>query len=486
MTHSTRFRPLKEETMKKIILVILNHKGRAAATCLVLCLIAAGAWALAHGAQSGLPIAGLAPASPTASGQDAPFSAVPMTARPSASDQGIAKWLAQTKQKSNDDAAWVSLGDVLMQKARETMDLSYYGYAERAYAKALALNPNKTSALIGRAWVSGGRHEFEQSTEWANKALALDPQSNDAYGLIGDADVEMGNYDAAYEQYQKMLDIRPDLSSYSRGAHLLYLTGSTRRAAWLMLKAIKSGGPYAENTAWCRAQLAQLLFSDGNLLASEELLQDALKKTPHNYYVLFAMGKVEAARKNYPAAIGFYKKAVAVVPQHDAVVALGDLYALTGDKAEAEKQYALVETIHALQKANGVRGGWQLAQFDADHDRNLPDALAMVQEEYKTRPNVYVADTLAWCLYKNRRYAEASEMSKKALSKHTLEAGFFFHAGMISARLGFRSSAQEYLYQAISLNPNFSPLSAPVAYATLKQLGSKPPDAKPVVARLER
>jgi tetratricopeptide (TPR) repeat protein len=458
---------MKQDSLRRI----------AALTGLALCLLAAQSWATRHRGRPGLPT------SAAASDPAVLLAVTPLATRPSASDQAIAKWTEKTKGNVGDDGAWVNLGDALMQKARETMDLGYYGYAERAYRKALALNPNKTSALIGLAWVNGGRHEFEKSIEWANKALALDPQSNDAYGLIGDADVEMGNYDAAYEHYQKMLDIRPDLSSYSRGAHLLYLTGSTRRAAWLMLKAVDTGGPYAENTAWCRAQLALILFSDGNLLAAEAALQDAVKKTPNNYYVLAAMGKVKAARKDYPAAIGYYKKAVAVVPQHDAVVALGDLYALTGDKAEAEKQYALVETIHALQKANGVRGGWQLAQFDADHDRNLPAALAMVQEEYKTRPNVYVADTLAWCLYKNRRYAEASEMSKKALSKRTLEAGFFFHAGMISARLGIRSSAQEYLYQAVSLNPNFSPLSAPVSYATLKQLGSKPPDAKPVAAR---
>lgn len=455
----------------------VSSRRSAALVGLALCLLAVGAWTARHRGRPGLSASAAAPAPVDL------LAGLPATTKPSASDQAISQWVEKTKANAGDDGAWVGLGDALMQKARETMDLSLYGYAERAYQKALALNPNKVPALIGLAWVNGGRHEFEKSIDWANKAIALAPNNNDAYGLLGDADVEMGDYDAAGAHYQKMLDLRPDLSSYSRGAHLLQLTGSTRRAAWLMLKAADAGGPYAENTAWCRAQLALILFSDGNLLASEEALREALKKTPNNYYVLAAMGKVKAARKDYPAAIGFYKRAITVVPQHDAVGALGDLYALTGSKVEAEKQYALAETIHRLQQANGVRGGWQLAQFYADHDRNLPEALAMAQEDYKTRPNVYVADTLAWCLYKNGRYAEAADMSKKALGRHTPEANFLFHAGMIAARRGDRGTAQNRLYQAVSLNPNFSPISAPVAYATLKQLGSLPPGVKPLAAR---
>ena len=62
-----------------------------------------------------------------------------------------------------------------MQKARETADLSYYGHAETVYRKALALNKGDVPALIGMAWVTSDRHEFEQSKAWAGRALAQDP-----------------------------------------------------------------------------------------------------------------------------------------------------------------------------------------------------------------------------------------------------------------------------------------------------------------------
>ncbi len=239
-----------------------------------------------------------------------------------------------------------------------------------------------------------------------------------------------------------------------------------------MGKAATSGAPHAENTAWCRAQLALILFNEGAYVPAEQVLEVALKSTPHNYWALMAMGKVKAARKDYPAAIDYYKQAIAVVPQHDAVVALGDLYHLTGKQQEAEATYKLVDTIHQLAKANGVKGDLQIAQFDADHDRNLPEALKEAEAEYVTRKNVYAADTLAWCYYKNGRYEEAERLSSKALSKKTPEARFLYHAGMIAAKQGRISAAKIDLYQALSLNPNFSPLDTPIAMATLHDLGS--------------
>ena len=61
------------------------------------------------------------------------------------------------------------------------------------------------------------------------------------------------------------------------------------------------------------------------------------------------------------------------------------------------------------------------------------------------------------------------------MSQRTPNADFLFHAGMIYARLGDRPSSQKYLYQALSLNPNFHPAYALLAADTLRELGSAPP-----------
>jgi tetratricopeptide (TPR) repeat protein len=273
-----------------------------------------------------------------------------------------------------------------------------------------------------------------------------------------------------------MLDLRPDISSYSRSAHLLFVTGDARRAAWLMDRAIKAGAGYAENTAWCRAQLALMHLHTGNLLAAEQVVEEAIGLTPANYHVLFAQGRVRAARKNYAGAIESYGRASAIAPQHEVVVALGQLYVVTGDRASADKQWAVVETIDKLNKANGVTGELQLARFLADLDRRLPEALTIAQAEYRRRPNVFAADTLAWAYYKNGRYIEAKRAIAKALAQRTPDASFLFHAGMIHAKLGDRVTAQRYLAQALSLNPSLNPLDAAIAEATLADLGAQAMD----------
>jgi tetratricopeptide (TPR) repeat protein len=418
-------------------------------------------------------------------GQDAasPQSAPARPSNAARTDAAVKAAAADAARRPSSEDVWVSFGDVLMQKGRETADAAYCGRAEKAYRKALELNPRNVQALAGMAWVTGVRHEFEDSVDWARKALKLDPNNLAAYGLLGDAAIEMGNFDEAFEQYQKMLDLRPDLSSYGRSAHLLQLTGDFRKAGWLMSKAIQAGSPFAENTAWCRTQLALMLFAQGAYVPAEQVLTEGLRYAGDDYRLLAAMGKVKAAKKDYPAAIDYYRRSVEIAPQQDVVAALGDVYEIAGKSEEAAREYALVESIARLNKANGVKGDMLTAKFYADHDRNLAEALKMAEEEYQTRKNVYMADTLAWCYFKNGRLDEAKRYIAVALGQSTPEASFLYHKGMIYAQAGDRAKAQIALYQAMSLNANFDPMQTPIAERTMADLGSKPPEATAVAAK---
>lgn len=382
----------------------------------------------------------------------------------------IATWRQKTRQYPQDDRFRVKLGDTLMQRARETGDLSNYAFAKSAFSTALDLNPKSAAAMIGMAWVYGALHQFDASIQWAEKAIAMDPKTSDAYGLLGDAAVEMGDYGAAFGHYQKMLDIRPDLSSYSRAGHLLFVTGDIHAAIELMRKAIAAGAVFAENTAWCQAEMAQMLWSTGDLPAAEQVIRTGLEQSPNNHHLLAAMGKVKAARNDSMAAIAAYEKAIAISPRQDSRVALGDLYAYTGQPGRAAAQFQQVEKIHDLHRKNGIQGDILRARFYADHDVQLPVALAEAQMAYQRYKNVFVADTLAWCYYKNGRYQNARNVIEKALRYQTPDPQIWFHAGMIYAKLGEQALASKHLKQALGLNSNFHPVYAMVAKDTLKQL----------------
>lgn len=401
---------------------------------------------------------------------------IPLPTGTSASDRALEKSLAKLREKTGDASLWVHVGDALAQMLRDNGDEKFYDHAETAYQHALTLQPTNVEALSGLAWVTGGRHDFDKSREWANRALALDKENAAAFGLLGDAALELGDYDAAYDHYQKMMDLKPDLSSWSRGAQLLHMTGETSNAIHLMEKAIRAGGPFAEHTAWCRAKLAMMLFSQGALLPAEQALERPLKAGSKNPHVLLAAGRIASARQDFAAAEKHYQTVLEAGPNHDALVALGDLRAVQGDKNSAEKYYEQVEALEAAQTARTGHSHMAMAKFYADHDRKPIEALRMAEARKLSR-NVNDADTLAWVYFKNGDQPRAIEAIKRALSQKTQDAELHFHAGMIAAKFGDRASAQKHLQQALNLNPAFSLLQAPVALKALAELGTATPPA---------
>ena len=389
----------------------------------------------------------------------------------SATNLALGVAFTKLREKNDDPVRWVGLGDVFAQMMRDTADEKFYGHAEMAYQFALRLEPGSADALAGMAWVTGGRHQFDRSREWADRALAADPGNAAACGILGDAALELGDYDTAYAHYQKMMDLKPDLSSWGRGAHLLYLTGDSKKGMWLMEKAVKAGGPFAENTAWCRAKLAMMLFHQGAYISAAQTLEPPLKVGSKNTQVLLAAGRIAAAREDFPAAEKYFQTVLESGLNHDALVALGDLRAVAGKMDEAEKFYAQVEALEAAQTARVGHGHLAMAKFYADHDRKPIEALRMAEVRKLTR-NVNEADTLAWVYFKNGDQPHAIEAIKRALSQKTQDAEIHFHAGMIAAKFGDRVSAQNHLQTALSLSPRFSILQAPVAVATLEKLGN--------------
>ena len=301
----------------------------------------------------------------------------------------------------------------------------------------------------------------------------------DAYNLMGDGAVEMGDYDEAFDHYQEALDIQADLSTYSRGAHLLWLTGDTRMAQTLMRKAIKAGGPHPENAAWCQAELALMLFKSGAMRSAKTEATAALALAPKNPRVLYVMGTLQAAEKDFPAAIKSLEESRTVTPTHEAMELLVTLYGLTGDE---EKEKEVTEELIAFHKgmthshtggeahthSHQEMGSHQLALFLADHDRDLPLALKQAELCYENFPNIASADALAWCYYQAKRYKEAHRYSVRSLAQSTPDPMLYFHAGLIEKASGNTSDSRRYLAKALNMNPDFHPRYAEEAREALK------------------
>lgn len=388
-------------------------------------------------------------------------------------------------------ATWVALGNRYMQQSRDIVGHDF-SKANAAFTRALTLDPKSSEALLGMAWVKNSEHDFAAGKTWAQKALAIDPKAHDAHSLLGDCDVELGNYDEAYDHYQAALDLRLDLSSYSRAALLLWITGDSTQAKLLLQKAIDLGGPYPENIAWCRAELALMHFHSGGLLAAELEAKKAVTEAPNNPRVLAIMARILAAKGDTKEAIAHYTKSVEITPSHVALAALVDLHRVNGDDAEVKKWSEKVFAYHAQHDLDHdgshehqdhkhehhhktVEASAERAMFLAEHGGDIKQATTEAETVYQTFKNIRVEETLAWCYYKAGDFKKARLMIERAMKWGTSDAGLMFRAGMIYHGSGDQVKSRDMLAKAISLNPKFHPIHAKTATETLKALSVSAP-----------
>ena len=284
---------------------------------------------------------------------------------------------AQSKisQAPDEPDGYNQLASAYSQKARETGDFSFNAKVEAALTRSLDVAPDNYDALKLRAKLLLTYHRFREALEVARRAQALRPQDHDVYGALTDALVELGEYEAAVEAAQTMVDLRPDTASYSRISYLRQLYGDMEGAIEAMLTAVKAASPQdPENLAWCRVQLGNLLVNSGRLAEGEREFERALQTFPDYHMALEAQARARIAAGDLESAIALYKREQERNPAAaDAALALGDLYTRKGYTEEAKRQYELFQS---LEHANAAaENDWHhLIYFWADHNQNLYEA----------------------------------------------------------------------------------------------------------------
>jgi len=362
------------------------------------------------------------------------------------------------------------LAGAYIQKVRESMDYSYLDRASQVLANVLAADSKNYEAARLRTEIALERHEFKIAAEYSRALTEWSANDSWNWGTLGDAYIEMGDYDQAAEAYQKMVTLHPDLASYNRAAYFRFINNDVDNALKIMNLAISSGSIMAENTAWCEVELGKMHLKTGKLDEAERSFRSALRYFPDYHTALAGLAQTRAARNDWKGAIENMRSAWQSTPFPDYAAALFDYYTATGQTAEAQKQKETIEVIDRLGQAGKEKANRNLAMIYADHDWNVGRALELAQNELSIRGDIYTFDALAWALYKNRRYQEAGEAMQKAMRFQTPEPMFFYHAGLIDTALGKKDEAREMLRKALALNPRFDARQASIADKVLKDL----------------
>ena len=384
-------------------------------------------------------------------------------------------WRARTERDPKDFISLGYLAQMFMRHARETGDVADYERADAALNKAMELNPNYEVTLAYQAAVRYAMHDFSGALEQARRVYMADPGALQALATLADAQLELGDYADAAAGYQQLGERSPGAAVYSRLARLAFLQGRPSDALGWMRKAAddaQARGLSGEGAAWYQFQVGELYFNTGRLDEAATNYAQALNTYPNYYLALGGLAKVRAAQGDYAVAIKLYEHAVAIIPQPDLLAALGDVYALSNQSAQAQQQYDTVEFIGKLAAINRIVYNRQLALFYANHDLHVDTSVQLSTSELAARKDIYAYDAAAWSLYKTGSYRAAADDMQQALRLGTRDALLLYHAGMIQAALGDSTQAKTLLGEALSINPNFDLRQAGVAHAELARFGA--------------
>jgi tetratricopeptide (TPR) repeat protein len=399
-----------------------------------------------------------------------PAISTPVAAQEASSPDQVARLQSRLHTNPDDTQAYAELGLALLQQVRQTGDITLYSRADEAFTAALDRAPKQLDALVGKGILALALHDFQGALDWADQAWSINPFRAQILGVKVDALVELGRYAEAVEMLQQMVDLRPDLHSYTRISYLRELHGDTAGAIDAMHTAATMGVPGNEQWLWTVVQLGHLYWNSGQLAEAEQIYRQALQYQADYPYALAGMARIQAAQGDRAGAIAQYEILAKRLPLPEFVIALGELYEADEQLDKAQEQYDLVHVMQQLNASQGMNIDLELAAFDVDHGQDPAAALAQAQAAYVERPTIYAAGALAWAYYRTGDYTTAAQYSQEALRLGTQDALLHHHAGVIALALKDEDDARTHLTTALEINPHFSALYTPETEMALQQL----------------
>jgi len=362
--------------------------------------------------------------------------AVGMPGAPPTSIDGLRQRITEMenrlRQQPSDAAAAVLLADALLRQARAAVDGRAANHAASILESVLKTDPGQYDALRLLGAVRLSRHQFREALEIGRRARDARPDDAWNYGVIGDALLELGEYDEAYNAFDRMVALRPSADAYARISYARELRGDLAGALRVMQMAADATPAHdVEAKAWYVAHSGELQLRIGKLVDAEREFQRAAFFFPNYPHAMVGLAKLKAARGDRAAARQDFLAQFGRTPTLDLAARIGDLYKDAGEDAQAEHYYQIAEELAGPSIAQTEPA---LAMFLTERDRKLPEALRIAESVSAMRHDIFTDDALAWALYKAGRIREACAAARRALRTGTVDPRIREHAAVICGR----------------------------------------------------
>ncbi len=374
-------------------------------------------------------------------------------------------------------------------------DKAYLGWVD----KAAAAHPNAVQPRLLKAAYYLSRGDTAQALVHAREAHDLQPSDAAALELLGQAQLAAGEKANGLNSFQKLAGLQPkSAESQLWLAHAYELNGDQNKTLKHLQQAAQlSGNAAAVQIALCQQYIKMQRYDDAVAVTH------ALSQNPTDRAVALSLnGDIAFARKNYPAAITAYQKALKLKPASLIVLRLYNAQAAAGDHAQAIDTLQTwvkshpndLEVANALGQAYLVAGRYpaaaQLYQQLVVREPNdvallnnlswaltetrSPQAIQFAQRAYRLAPdNPSVLDTYGWALVQGQQSAKGLVFLRQAESKQPDSAEVQWHVAYALYASGERARALVELKDLLNNGAGFA--DQPKARALYQQLSSASP-----------
>lgn len=373
----------------------------------------------------------------------------------------VDKLIARLNTKPGDTKTELALANAYIIESRISGNMAYYDKAAlKTVDRIIEREPKNYEALMLRSLLQLSQHHFAEGLESAKLAVSIDSNSAFVYGLLLDANVEMGNYAAAVDAAGKMVSIRPDLRSYSRIAYLREIHGDYAGAVSAMKLAVQAGIPAEETTEWCRVQLGKLYENMGEVEQARFQYNLSLAARPQYAYALAGLGRIHSFEKKYDSAVYYFEQAAALMTDLGIKNNLADAYHRAGQQAKANDMYKqIMDEMNSSEKAlikdpdMGHYSDKEQAYVYLQNN-NYDKALAHAMAEYKRRPaNIEVNELMAWVHYKRNEIDKALPYVSAALVTNSKNPVLLCTAGLVYLKAGDVEKGKKMIELGLKNNP---------------------------------
>lgn len=350
-------------------------------------------------------------------------------------DRDIELYTRRTVEDPSSAIDRFTLARLLFTRSRNTGSTTDLERAEKLVRESIAERTQRNyQAFELLSSLLMAHHKFADARAVALRADSLDPNNPSHLALLGEIELELGNYDAAATHFEAVHYDGRNFTTGARVARWYEVTGRINMARQFLKRAIvavdRRDDLPGEQVAWFHYRLGELELRAGNVAAADSAFRRGLARHADDVRILGGLARSSLAKGEWQQAVDYGERGTAVQLDPATLGAVSVAYGKLGDTAQAAS-YAHAMSVSALKQPGVIHRAWGMFLLDHGTAEDRADVLKRARRELRDRKDVYGHDLLAWALYRDGQIDEARKEIRLALSQHTEDVVLTEHARAI-------------------------------------------------------